>query len=292
MTGGGANLPLLWVDGAFHPPEARVYAASDRGATLADAVFDTALCLGGQPVEAEAHRRRLDDAIGIFGHSCPPDLVDAAYGLAALAEGPAVLRVSVSRGPGARGLGHNPLQKSQVVAQLSHLPDGIQFAPVRLDIADIPRNEGSPTSRYKTAAYLDAILAMRRAQERGLDDALFLNCAGRVACTTMANVFAISGKALITPPCADGALNGITRRRLMELAPALGLTPQERPLTLDEVMQADEVFACNSLRLVMPVCNLGGTGRAACSALALALRDHVLGAYGAALPVPAWIESS
>jgi hypothetical protein len=58
------------------------------------------------------------------------------------------------------------------------------------------------------------------------------------------------------------------------------------------LMQADEVFACNSLRLVMPVCNLGGSGRAACSALALALRDHVLGAYGAALPMPAWIECS
>jgi branched-chain amino acid aminotransferase len=267
--------PLLWVDGAFRTAGSEVFHASDRGATLGDGVFDTALCLGGQVVDGTAHLERLRQSVAFFGYRCAPGHLEQAYALSSHATGPAVLRVAVSRGPGTRGLGFDPEQRARIVAQLSPAPEGIRFQPVTLDVADFPRNEASPLSRHKTAGYLEAIVAMRHAQIRGAGDALFLNSKGHVACTTMANVFMILGDVLMTPGVSDGVLPGITRARILALAPSVGLSVVEGPLSLTDFGRADEVFAVNSLRLIMPIRNFGGADLRHRKALAQALLHHL-----------------
>lgn len=282
---------LLWVDGTLRPPDTDVFQASDRGATLGDGVFDTALCGGASVVDGAAHLERLARSVAYFGYSCAPGLLEDAYALARQATAPSVLRISVSRGPGARGLAIAPTQRARVVAQLSPLPPDIRFQPVDLALAAFPRNEASPVSRHKSACYLDAIVALRQANEAGAGDALFLNTQGHVTCTTMANVFAIKGDVLFTPPVSDGVLDGICRARILALAPSLGLRLCDRSVTLDILQDADEVFATNSLRLIVPIRNFGGAKLRYRKLFAHALLAHICQETGCVLPAPDWAES-
>jgi branched-chain amino acid aminotransferase len=80
-----------------------------------------------------------------------------------------------------------------------------------------------------------------------------LNTAGRPVCSTISNLFAIDGRALITPPVAEGALPGIMRARVLALAKSVDLDPVERPLTLADLHSARAVFLTNSIRLIRPV---------------------------------------
>ena len=284
-------LSRLWVDGRRMPATQPVFAATDRGATLGDAVFDTALCLGGTVVFGDAHRARLIAMAEACSHRIDLDLLARAYGAGRAGDPPAVLRISISRGAAARGLAIDATATSQITAQMSPLPHGIQFSPLSLDVAEIRRNDSSPLSRMKTAGYLDAILATQTARQNGFDDALFLNTKGKVTCTTMANIFAVTGDSLVTPPIHDGALPGITRDLILKLAADTGLEPMESSLDLDDVIEADEVFLTNSLRHVVPVRNMGGTSLRARSALAQGLREEVSKQAGVTLPLPDWIDA-
>jgi branched-chain amino acid aminotransferase len=79
-----------------------------------------------------------------------------------------------------------------------------------------------------------------------------------VACTTIANVFAVVGDKLVTPPVADGVMAGVTRGLVLERAPAAGLAVAERSLTVEELFGADHVFVTNSVRLASAVASLDG----------------------------------
>ncbi|WP_264214544.1 aminotransferase class IV [Leisingera thetidis] len=288
MTG-GKSLPLLWSDGEFLSPGSPVYAATERGAALGDAVFDTVLCLGGKAVLRQAHQRRLEHSADFFAHRADGRLIAAAYDLSAETGEAAVLRVSISRGAGARGLATDLSQYSRVTAMLSPLPPSLQFQPVALDIAAAARNETSALSQWKTASsYLDAVLATGAARQKGLDDALFLNTRGFAACTTMANIFAVMGRRLITPPVHDGVLPGVTRGLLLCLAADAGLAAEEASLTARDLQTADEVFACNSLRLIMPATNMGGASLRFRSVLARLLRDRIAQETGSMPAPPDW----
>jgi branched-chain amino acid aminotransferase len=110
------------------------------------------------------------------------------------------------------------------------------------------------------------VLAAREAAEDSADDALMLNVAGRVACTTIANVFAVFGNRLVTPPAADGAMAGVMRALIMEASPSAGLQADEGSLSPADLAGADAVFTTNSVRFLSPVTSLGGT--------IFASRDH------------------
>ena len=131
---------------------------------------------------------------------------------------------------------------------------------VRLATARIRRTPYSPTSRYKTLAYLDNVLALQEALDHGADDALLLAAGGQVACTSAGNIFVIQGQSLLTPPLDDGVLPGITRAIVLNvLAPELGLIPQEVSLSTGSLFQADGVFLTNSVALVTHVVELDNT---------------------------------
>jgi branched-chain amino acid aminotransferase len=168
-----------------------------------------------------------------------------------------ILRITVTRGPGLRGLLPRGTQHPTIMASLAPLPPGALFPRLSLDIAAIRRNETSPTSALKTLGYLDAIIAMRDAAAKGHDDALFLNSAGRVACAAVGNIFALFGRQLWTPPLTDGVLPGIMRGFVLAQCGDLDLTGREASFDLQRLYAADAVFVTNSLRLIAPVARIG-----------------------------------
>jgi hypothetical protein len=77
--------------------------------------------------------------------------------------------------------------------------------------------------RVKSLNYLNSVLAKREARLRGADEALVLNAQGHIAEAAVANVFCVRDGVLLTPPATDGALEGITRRTVLELARELAI---------------------------------------------------------------------
>jgi len=135
--------------------------------------------------------------------------------------------------------------------------------PVRLALRPNGRFAASPLCSVKTTAWLNNVWHVGEALKAGFDEVVLLNERGEVAECTAANVFAVSGGRVLTPPLSSGCLEGITRGVLLEIAPRLGIPMEERTLTPADLRRADEMFISSTNR------NLLGVG---------SLEDHIFAA--------------
>lgn len=234
--------------------------SADRGFLLGDGVFDTLVAFNGVPVEGERHLARLVGqaakiAIAVDGAQVRHQWREA---LAMTPNEASIVRTTLSRGSSDRGLWPETRATPTIAVRIAPWSPSLVRGAVSLVTGTIRRNEHAPTSQLKSLSYLDNVLAAREASEQGADDALLLNTAGAVACTTIANVFAVRGSQLLTPPPGDGVLAGIMRGLVLELAPAAGLDPVERSILPADLASADFAFVTNSVRLLRPVASLDG----------------------------------
>src|SRR5262249_41638723 len=109
----------------------------------------------------------------------------------------------------------------------------------------------------KSLNYLNNIMARIEANDRGADEALFLDQQGHVAEATVDNLFIVVDRTLMTPPTATN-LKGITRETVLELAADLGIRTEERPFTLFDVWTAREAFMCGTMAEIVPVASVDG----------------------------------
>ncbi|GLK78565.1 aminotransferase class IV [Methylopila turkensis] len=255
---------------------------ADRGLTLGDGLFETIPAFGGRPALLTRHLDRLKAAAAEIRLPVDRAFCEAeALALAAAVESDCVIRLTVTRGAGARGLAIPDGGEPTVIAAASPYPKGALNAPIRLATVAVRRNPTSFASRAKTLSYLDSVLAFDAARRAGADDALMLNVAGRVASTAMANLFAVFGRTVVTPPVSEGVLPGVIRALVLEVCAGLGLKAEERPLAADDLFRADAVFATNSVRLVMPATALDGRALGGASDAVGRLRAAVAEACGA-----------
>lgn len=243
----------VWFNGALVPGSLAVD-PGDRGLLLGDGVFETIAVFNGRPVWLAEHLDRMIEAATALGIPVERSNIESAITetLRATPHRHGILRITLTRGAGVRGLAANGSTPSLLVT-LAPWIKGMLFAPATLVTATIQRNETSPASRLKTLSYIDNILAAREAAAARCDDALLLNTQGQVAATTIANVFLLKNGRLATPPVSAGILPGIARRKLLALTQA-----EERVITPAELHDAEALFLTNSLRLVRPVHMLDG----------------------------------
>jgi len=235
--------------------DARI-APDDRGLLLGDGIFETLAVRGGQARRLAAHLARLRAGAEIIGLALPwTDAALAGFIAAVAADNgltDAAVRLTVTRGPGPRGLAPPAAAQPTLLIAAAPLPPPPD--PARVVIAArTRRNEHSPLARIKSLNYLDNVIARQEAAARGGDDAVLLNSQGRVADSTVANVFALIGGGLVTPPVAEGALPGVMRADVLKLARG-----EEAPLTPEALAAASEVFLTNSLG-IRPVVAVDGT---------------------------------
>jgi branched-chain amino acid aminotransferase len=108
-------------------------------------------------------------------------------------------------------------------------------------------------------AYVNSALAAQEARDRGFDEAIFLNEAGRVAEGSAMNVFVVRDGRLITPDVSQGILEGITRDSILRMArERLDIPAEERPVDRAELYVADEVFLCGTAAQIAPVTRVDG----------------------------------
>jgi branched-chain amino acid aminotransferase len=253
----------VWQDGLLLAPEDAHVAIADRGLLLGDGLFETMAVHNGRVFDLDAHLDRLASGLSVLGFAGAVDIAKLRAGIAHyLASEDAVfsvLRVTVTRGAGPRGLAPPEVPRPIIFMTLAPMPPARQ-TPLSLHIAaGTRRNEHSPLSRLKALPYLDNVLALSEARAHGGDDALMLNTRGTIACGTIANVFTIRDGCLETPPVGDGALPGTMRALVLSLAKQAGLAPVEKPLELSGLGKADHVFLTNSISRVTEAGQCDGT---------------------------------
>lgn len=116
-------------------------------------------------------------------------------------------------------------------------------------------NTESPLTNIKSCNYLENLLALEDAKRRGFDEALRLNQRGEIVSAAMANVFWVKNEAAFTPSLKTGALNGTTRNFVLSLAEELNLKVFEVENSIDNLLNADEIFLTSVGLKIVPVSN-------------------------------------
>src|SRR5207302_1236354 len=110
----------------------------------------------------------------------------------------------------------------------------------------------------KSLNYLNNVLAKIEANNAGCEEAVMLNAEGFVAECTGDNIFIVKAGQLLTPPLSAGALYGITRGVVMDLAREEGVTVQEPSLTRHDLFNADECFLTGTGAELIPIVKIDG----------------------------------
>lgn len=230
---------------------------SDRGLLLADGLFETMHAYNGKIPFLSDHWQRLRQGAKILAFKLPLTLPRLKNITATLLQKnnmqnqQAILRLTITRGPGERGLLPPPVIKSTVILTVA-----AYIRPKKAlttHIVSIKRNEFSPLANIKTLNYLENILAKQKAQHYGADDAIMLNTKEHLAEASAANIFIITENKILTPRLQDGALAGVIRKQIFVLAATLSIPCCETPITTKQLLQAHEIFLTNSVLEIVPV---------------------------------------
>jgi len=262
----------IWIDGAVVSRDEAKVSVLDHGFLYGDGVFEGIRAYAGRIFRLEDHLRRLAAGARALALEIPGGIEAARRVIleTARAHGQpdAYIRLVVSRGVGELGVDPTTCPEPRMVCIAAairifppeKLAEGISLATSSL------RRPGPDVIDpcVKSLNYLNNALAKLEARQRGADEALLLNARGTIAEASVANVFAVRDGQLSTPPPTDGALPGITRLSVLELARELGLPAAERSLGRADLFAADEVFLTGTGARIVPVSSLDGRSLGTC----------------------------
>lgn len=161
---------------------------------------------------------------------------------------------------------------------------------VRLAITPDARHGASPFRGAKITAWAQNLTWYEDAHARGFDETVLLDEHGRVSECTSANIFAIFGNDILTPPLDSGCLPGITREILLDSIHLDGMTIREAHLRPANLESADAIFITSSTRDLLPVASIEGLEIARNSMLvqplAAAFREYTAAYVAARKPAP------
>ncbi|HEV8541684.1 MAG TPA: branched-chain-amino-acid transaminase [Verrucomicrobiae bacterium] len=256
----------IFIDGQYFDENNAKISVFDHGLLYGDGIFEGIRAYNGRVFKLEEHIDRLFYSAKAILLTIPMShqaMVKAVVDTCRenkLRNG--YIRLVVTRGAGGLGLNPNKCKHPSVII----IADKIQLYPVEyyekgLEIITVPttRNLHSALNpAIKSLNYLNNILAKIEANNGGCEEAIMLNNEGYVAECTGDNIFIVKGQELLTPPLSAGALYGITRGVVMDLARESGLKVSEPNLTRYDIFNADECFLTGTGAEVVPVVKLDG----------------------------------
>ncbi|HQF55539.1 MAG TPA: branched-chain-amino-acid transaminase [Fibrobacteria bacterium] len=257
---------LIYIDGVFHPKAEAKVSVFDHGFLYGDGVFEGIRAYHGKVFKLDAHIKRLYEsakAIGLVIPMPPEEMSNVVVESCrrnGIANG--YIRLVVSRGVGDLGLNPYLCPKASVIC----IAATIQLYPAALyetglDIVTVatPRNHPEALNpRIKSLNYLNNIMAKMEAIRAGVQEAIMLNLQGYVAECTGDNIFIVREGKLRTPPATEGALEGITRNAVIELARKKGLDVREERMSRFDIYTADEMFLTGTGAELIPVVKVDG----------------------------------
>jgi branched-chain amino acid aminotransferase len=254
----------IYIDGEFYDKENAKISVFDHGLLYGDGVFEGIRFYNGRVFRLDEHIHRLFDSARAIALNIGMDKAAVTEATLEtirqnnLQDG--YIRLVVTRGVGDLGL--NPLlcPKASVFIIASKIT---LYAPEKyengLDVVTcstrrIPHGALSPM--VKSLNYLNNVMAKIEAQNAGAGEGLMLNEQGFVAECTGDNIFIVKNGAISTPPIASGALAGVTRAVVFELAREFGIPISEPMMTRYDIFTADECFLTGTAAEVIPAVKL------------------------------------
>lgn len=230
--------------------------AGSRAFRYGDGLFETMLVEDHRIRLASYHFDRLTSGMGFLRFRTPPGLTreQLTHEILGLCNHNGHSRLSRVRLVVFRNQGEifDPaVSEPHYVIESWPLPEPSQeLAPQGLVIDVFPegRKACDSLASLKSNNYLLYLLAARYAGENKLGDCLVLNSRETVADTAISNVFYFRAGLCYTPPLADGGVAGVMRRHLLASMPEAGFPVEERTVTIQDLLAADEVFLTNAIR--------------------------------------------
>lgn len=261
-----AKALTIYLDGKFVPEADAKVSVFDHGLLYGDGVFEGIRFYNGRVFRLEEHIERLWDSARSICLEIPIGRGEMTEALLetirqnGLNEG--YIRLVVTRGVG--NLGLNPMQCKRpsiiiIATTIALYPK--EVCEKGLTVVTCATRRTSPAAlnpAVKSLNYLNNVMARIEANLAGADEALMLNEAGNVAECTADNVFIIKRGNIFTPPISAGALRGITRSVVFDIAAELGLKITETDITRHDVFIADECFLTGTAAEVIPVVKADG----------------------------------
>lgn len=251
----------VYIDGEFVPKgEARI-SVFDHGFLYGDGVFEGIRSYKGKVFKLTEHLDRLYESaktinlrISLSGAQMREAVLST---LRVNKFKDAYIRLVVTRGEGDLGLDPRKCRRSRTII----IADKIALYPRKLynnglEIITVPTRSipaESLNPQIKSLNYLNNILAKIEAINGGASEALMLNAEGYITECSGDNIFIFRRGRLLTPPTYRGALEGITRNVVMDLAKELGLTVREETFTRHELYNAQECFLTGTAAEIIPV---------------------------------------
>lgn len=258
-------MTAVWLNGGLLAGTEATVSVFDHGLLYGDGVFEGLRCVAGRVVDWDRHLARLHVSARALHLSLPSDgMLWEATRACCVAEGrDTYLRLVVTRGSGRLGLDPSSCPQTTLFCIADDLElfgsKGGHGNGIHLATASRRRPPSDVLDpRVKSLNYLNNVLSKVEAKQRGADDALLLNQQGNVAEASAANLFLRLDDELVTPPTTDGALDGITRRRVLQVAREMGVACAERSLSRIDLFRAREVFITGTGAGLVPVARFDG----------------------------------
>ena len=256
----------IYIDGKYYDEKNARISVMDHGLLYGDGVFEGIRAYNGRVFRLAEHIDRLFCSAKAILLTLPMTRGEIMEAVLAACRRNRVrdgyIRLVVTRGVGSLGLNPNHCKQPSVII----IAGKIQLYPAELyqrglQIITVPttRNLHSAVNpAIKSLNYLNNILAKIEAMNGGCDEAIMLNAQGFVAECTGDNIFIVKGGQLFTPPLSAGALHGITRGVVLELARENGMTVSEPDLTRYDLFNADECFLTGTGAEIIAAVKLDG----------------------------------
>jgi branched-chain amino acid aminotransferase len=256
----------VFIDGRYYSEREAKISVFDHGLLYGDGVFEGIRAYHGRVFKLKEHIDRLffsakaillelpmthADLVAAVVETCRQNRIRDGY-----------VRLVVTRGVGTLGLNPNRCRQPSVIiiaGKIQLYPP--EFYEQGLAIVTVPttRNlNNAVCPAIKSLNYLNNILAKIEANIAGVEEAIMLNAEGYVAECTGDNVFIVRAGQLLTPPLYAGALYGITRSVVLDLARERGVPVVETNLTRYDLFIADECFLTGTGAEIVPVVKIDG----------------------------------
>ena len=246
---------VIW-NGAKLDAQTNLISPANRSFRYGDGLFETIRCSNGRVLWADAHYKRMQSSAATLHMRMPANLgyrdfiryVEELVAQNHPKSKGARVRFSLFRNDG--GL-YTPMDDQTSFLLESSAIEGDLYADkiqgISLTLFPTQRKAVGPLSRLKSSSALLYVMASHYKRVQKTDDCLIMNTNGRIAEATSSNIFLFKDGSLVTPGLEEGCVDGVMRRVLIGLARQSGMVLYEKPIEMEDVETADELFLSNAI---------------------------------------------
>ena len=257
------TMSTVYLNGEYIAKDRATISVDERGFLLSDGVYEVTPAYRGRLFRIEHHMRRLQQGLDALRIEYDPAGLPEMHarliaGNALDAEDVAIVYLQITRGAAPRTHHFPPAGTPPTVyafAQAYRRPDSVRWER-GFEAITVPDDRWARVD-IKAIGLLPNVLAQQAAVEAGVEDALFVRD-GVALEGSHNNVFAVLDGVVTTHPATQRILHGIAREYVMGLARAQGLPVEERPVLLEEMRGAEEIFFTGTTTEVRPTVRLDG----------------------------------